>query len=351
MKRAARRDSKLLAKASLSDTLAQAPDQLVASSEDCSPSRAVKEEAQEPTNNAYTHDVLCTNLVLFAYKMELYCGGSELHPYAVEHSADGTAVTCWVASEAGKEFTVCWASEQTMKDLSCHLDIDGVDSDAHLVYAKSKARHNDEFKGALNTEFLGDIQVRVWHITVLGYSAKKYKPRHDLIETKVHEQAKKVTTHKIKPIDILRANGVILDTQTARDSESQPDALRASHASTSPARGRDSEGASIAVKEESHNDPSTDVPPEVADAPKSAKAEPAEQDQIPPPTSMGEEEGVDADAARIHALEEELRMLKKKAEIKALKKRLAELEGDGEPSGSKAPAKRVKRETSVIDLT
>ncbi|KAF7981298.1 hypothetical protein HWV62_34219 [Athelia sp. TMB] len=255
-------------------------------------------------------------LTLPGFSAWIDCGGSELHPYAVERSADGTAVTCWVASEAGKEFTVCWTREQTKKDLACHLAIDGVESDARIAYAASET-------------------------CIRRFSGVMTSPSTE----------RSYLFANLELTDVLRANGIILDTQTARDSESQPDTLRASHASTSPARGRDSEGASIAVKEESHKDPSMGVSPEVADAPKSAKAEPAEQDQIPPPTSMGEEEGVDADAARIHALEEELRMLKKKAEIKALKKRLAELEGDGEPSGSQASAKRVKREPSVIDLT
>ena len=79
-------------------------------------------------------------------------------------------------------------------------------------------------------------------------------------------------------------------------------AVAASRVQTGPAQERGLEGASIIVKEESKEGLQIDVPPDVVDAPTPIKAEPADQDQISPPTNMGGQGGDDADAARIQAL-------------------------------------------------
>ncbi|RDX56800.1 hypothetical protein OH76DRAFT_418717 [Lentinus brumalis] len=65
------------------------------------------------------------------------CGEKELEEYDVgEYDEDGQpTIECYIASEAGKQFTICWCEEDPRTDMmvQCYIDGQLVDTTAHFA--------------------------------------------------------------------------------------------------------------------------------------------------------------------------------------------------------------------------
>ncbi|KZP17642.1 hypothetical protein FIBSPDRAFT_1046661 [Athelia psychrophila] len=254
---------------------------------------------------------------------------------------------------------------------------------------------------------LGNIVLEIWRVTMSRESQAARFGEDPLGEPKIHEQTKKAVDHKVKlgeeiftgpkrlttrsgtcdqklieftfkyrPIDVLIANDIA---PRAEMHLGLAPGLENGQASPGQIPEYDNAPWPVSIKQELQEDirdaaAATDIQAVPV------KVEPPLQVAVAPMIMDSDNDGSedeDADAVRMRALkvrrrvlEEEFRELEKKAEIKALKKRLAELEGNGAPSGSgpQGPAKRAKRaqpvsgstrgssrrakrEPSIIDLT
>ncbi|KZP17641.1 hypothetical protein FIBSPDRAFT_1046660 [Athelia psychrophila] len=299
------------------------------------------------------------------------CGGTEVECYAVEYSDDRKAVTCWIASEVGKQFDVLWSrdseSQSHTKDLGGQVLIDGV-----------TCADEDAFMDMQCSANLGDIVLEIWQVTIASRSNAPYIYRNPFGEPKIHEKAKKAVDHKVilgeetqiqgklttrtatwdqklvkftfkyRPIEVLRANDILPRPEMDLGLVPGLENVQASPGQT-PEYGNTP--GTVNIKQENQED--------VRDAATAIDVE-AVHVKVEPPlqvvvmsTIMDNDDSEDEDATRMRALKEELYELEKKAEIKALKKRLAELEGNGAPSGHgpQGPAKRAKREPSVAGFT
>ncbi|KAH7928295.1 hypothetical protein BV22DRAFT_1005153 [Leucogyrophana mollusca] len=69
--------------------------------------------------------------------------GVELEQYGTEYLPDENKVTCWVASEAGKQFSVKWqdSSSPRQHDTSGYVKVDGVSCFARIIPQKHKFRN------------------------------------------------------------------------------------------------------------------------------------------------------------------------------------------------------------------
>ncbi|KAG2153984.1 hypothetical protein DEU56DRAFT_907445 [Suillus clintonianus] len=145
--------------------------------------------------------------------------GQPLEVYAVETSLATNEVTCWIASEAGKEFSVhcqntsapgvdtigafvyidgqgChgglferWSTDHTI-NISNAFVSDRITKS--LVFSTVRLTDEDEFVDTSSAD-LGQIQIRVCKVTLGDY----YNPSQDRLQTehKVHERSKKAVTH------------------------------------------------------------------------------------------------------------------------------------------------------------
>ncbi|KZP04805.1 hypothetical protein FIBSPDRAFT_381881 [Athelia psychrophila] len=395
------------------------------------------------------------------------CDGSGLACHAVECSDDGKTATCWIASEVGKTFSVCWSREylDTMQEMGGRVYIDGVqcglvqrmEADepstrvCHIhgistsssairpfIFANLQFTDDNEYTETGNARRMGDIELEIYHVEILRTIPATWTDDNPLGEPKIHERAKKATSHKVKlgdeimaqnsteqytaklreklanftfkyrPIDVLRANDIILDTETdvgsnfatnleAADYPGSPSQIDGStvapltvkeEASEEGARAptmalqelhikTEANAQDLAVKEEAPEEGARVAAGASQDLPIRIKANAQDTDGTQSVKGQDEE---DADVAELRALKEKSQKLERKIEMKALRKRLADLEredngdastsqgptkkartdatepiagvwSDGRPSTSQVPTTRVKKRSSVMDLT
>ncbi|KZP17654.1 hypothetical protein FIBSPDRAFT_933868 [Athelia psychrophila] len=379
-------------------------------------------------------------LELPGFSAWIECEGSKLACHAVERSDDGKTATCWIASEVGKTFSIRWSRERcgTTQVMSGGVYIDGVqcgllqrmESDEpstrvfyiHGISTSSSTIRPFTFAnlqftgkwvqichcGAVHTDFnrtdeneytetgnarhIGEIELKIYHRKKSTIVPATWTADNPLGEPKIHERAKKATSHKVKyvaqtsllvlfppdlsrlgdetmcqnsteqytvtlgeklanftfkyrPIDVLRANGIILDT-AAYPGPNFATNLEAAHDPGNPVRKDGSNLALLAVKEEA----SKEVARVAAGAPQDLhikiEADAQDTDGTQSATAQDEE---DADVAELRALKEKYLKLKRKIEMKALRKRLADLEREenGDPSTSQGPAKKARTGTDA----
>jgi hypothetical protein len=145
--------------------------------------------------------------------------GQPLDTYAVETSMVTNEVTCWIPSEAGKEFSVhCQnLSAPGLNTIGAFVYIDGQGCHGSLferwnvnhtvkfshafvsdritksfVFSTVRLTDEDEFADVSSAD-LGQIQVRVCKVALGEY----YDPAQNQLQTehKVHERSKKAVTH------------------------------------------------------------------------------------------------------------------------------------------------------------
>lgn len=158
-------------------------------------------------------------LKLQGYTAWISVDGQPLDTYAVETSLATNEVTCWIPSEAGKEFSVhCQNnSDPGLDTIGAFVFIDGQGCHGSLferwnvnhtvkfshafvsdritkpfVFSNVRLTDEDEFVDASSAD-LGQIQVRVCKLVLGEY----YNPAQNQLQTehKVHERSKKAVTH------------------------------------------------------------------------------------------------------------------------------------------------------------
>ncbi|KZV90882.1 hypothetical protein EXIGLDRAFT_750442 [Exidia glandulosa HHB12029] len=159
------------------------------------------------------------------------CDGDKLDEYLVEVNAkDGDVVECWVPSQAGKSFSVCWQNENKKPTAtSGHIFIDGVDlasaiarpgrkSHVERSGAKTTSSHLRPFQFSVlpltddekvapiidpSVKEIGTIRVEITRV-ILGaevpFKAVTVEERGP-----VHEKAKKAGAHVTKFGDMKRS--------------------------------------------------------------------------------------------------------------------------------------------------
>ncbi|KAJ7933802.1 hypothetical protein B0H13DRAFT_682780 [Mycena leptocephala] len=188
--------------------------------------------------------------------------GEELVEYEVETSEDQKTVTCWIASELGKKFSVSWKNTNFLLDVSGDLKMDGNFCSGTILYGHSPTRtvvdsgvndgtmlkpfmfssleltDDDAFLGSPSHQGLGLIELTIIPIQVIERNVT-VDTAPSLSQVKVHERSKKAVTQQItlaepelmaqpystvetsrtgpnlvkfsfkyRPIDVLRANGI-----------------------------------------------------------------------------------------------------------------------------------------------
>ncbi|KZP09231.1 hypothetical protein FIBSPDRAFT_242273 [Athelia psychrophila] len=284
-------------------------------------------------------------LELQGFKVWIALGGTEIACSGIEKRDDGKEVTCWVASEEGKEFTVNWTKPAHLAKTAMRgpVQVDDIKTGGMLmqeeheagfvysargltisstsfkpfVFGSLKLTDDDKFLDANPSTRLGDIMLSIWRVQVtsLKEAAQVTPPQ----EQHVHERTKKATMHRVKLGNETQSSGIIKKA-TTKDLDKHPivtfvfkyrplDVLKANGIVPTP----------VGTKRKASDEPKQEV-------------------------SEDEVEGPDGD---------------KTAEIKKLEKKLHTLRSKPSDSNKKTP-KRVKAERlvpegfvsgEVIDLT
>jgi len=154
----------------------------------------------------------------------------ELPEYDVQVDENERQVSCWVPSEAGKNFAICWTNANPLTDTSGQVALDGIQvggyfcnrgstrewvcSDCYVTsttirkFCFSPITFTDEDEYLITSAAnLGEIKLEVW--TAVNPSTAPYKQRVedpiDSFNTKVHERSKKVGAHRVKFGDLEEA--------------------------------------------------------------------------------------------------------------------------------------------------
>ncbi|KZV63405.1 hypothetical protein PENSPDRAFT_657343 [Peniophora sp. CONT] len=158
------------------------------------------------------------------YQVSLYSDGVEIPAYKVENINDNT-VTCYIPSDAGKEFTVKFRNEQVVGyGAAFYTHMDGREMQGLSVYpyesttmkgvyetlssirpfefARLKLKEDDGDGGETSVDMakLGLIEVRVCRATLIPneFGAGEYRPHRVQAELDaVSEKAKKVGWHSV----------------------------------------------------------------------------------------------------------------------------------------------------------
>ncbi|KAJ7141254.1 hypothetical protein C8R44DRAFT_763071 [Mycena epipterygia] len=188
--------------------------------------------------------------------------GIETPEYSVETSEDQNTVTCWIASELGKKFSIHWENSSYRTHTAGEVKMDGNKCQAKLIYGHLVPRtvfkegvtdgqtikpftfsslaltDDDSFLGGSSHEDLGVIELCIYPVDLLN-TPHVPGPTTDLSALKLHERSKKAVTQQItlaqsrklpvptnfvttrragpdlvkfffkyRPIDVLRANGI-----------------------------------------------------------------------------------------------------------------------------------------------
>ncbi|KAF7322036.1 hypothetical protein MKEN_00726400 [Mycena kentingensis (nom. inval.)] len=207
------------------------------------------------------------------FKAWITIDGVELNEYEVETLEQDGVVTCWIASELGKNFKVHIKNIAYEGELQANVYVDGIDCYGKIfwatgafpketwmdglrdgtvvrnfVFSQLTVSDDDELLAADDTDHarFGTIEVRIYPVDIEGES---YIPLPAVPEDRVvHEQSKKALTQhihfeppqaavskhystvrtgadivifkfKYRPLDVLRADGIILSERKVLDAE------------------------------------------------------------------------------------------------------------------------------------
>ncbi|KAJ7879595.1 hypothetical protein B0H14DRAFT_2709399 [Mycena olivaceomarginata] len=194
--------------------------------------------------------------------------GEETVEYDVQTSEDDRTVTCWIASELGKKFSIHWKNKAFLQDVGGSVKVDGNPCGGTISYAWrdlgrtisksgiadaatlkpfvfSSLEVTDDDDDALISssssalQDLGLLELTIYPVRINGELESTVFSRLNLSDLKVHERSKKAVTQQIKlaepqplekaprvldiertgpevvkfcfkyrPIDVLRANGI-----------------------------------------------------------------------------------------------------------------------------------------------
>ncbi|KAI0372451.1 hypothetical protein BV20DRAFT_939909 [Pilatotrama ljubarskyi] len=177
------------------------------------------------------------------YSAYVFCEGKELEPYDVK-AEDVNHITCWVASEEGKEFSVHWGDEssQTFMTVNVYMDgrlmscraheqdREGVCKGTSIVVGEFQAflfsplvlTEDDSLATSENNEALGTIRVTMTRTK--GYTRNPGAP----VKQKsigaigpVHEKSKKAGVHAVSLGDVQK-KPIPNYTLTSIEPESKP---------------------------------------------------------------------------------------------------------------------------------
>ncbi|KAJ7354654.1 hypothetical protein DFH08DRAFT_49488 [Mycena albidolilacea] len=189
--------------------------------------------------------------------------GKEAPEYDVEVSEDERTVTCWIASELGKKFSVHWTNSSFYQCTTGRVKMDGTDCGGKTIsgrilpqtvckdgltdgatlkpfmFSSLSLTDDDAYLGGAFLPDLGVIKLVITPTQVSSNQTRHSGRGSDLSTLKVHERSKKAVTQQItlaqakmlatpitfvtttptgpavvtflfkyRPIDILRANGI-----------------------------------------------------------------------------------------------------------------------------------------------
>jgi len=163
----------------------------------------------------------------------------ELLEYDVQVDENERQVSCWVPSEAGKNFAICWTNTDPLTDTSGQIMLDGIQAGGYFCkngstrecvcsdcYVSSTTirkfcfspitfTDDDDYIGTSSAN-LGEIKLEVW--TVVNPSSSPYKQRVEdpvaSFDAVVHERSKKVGAHRVRFGDLEEAPGTTFFTYT-----------------------------------------------------------------------------------------------------------------------------------------
>ncbi|RDB20256.1 hypothetical protein Hypma_012581 [Hypsizygus marmoreus] len=146
---------------------------------------------------------------LGSFKAWITVDNIELPEHSVQISADGKQVTCWIASEAGKNFTVCWTDsflsarkhpagrniQPTCKRSSFKTSST---TERPLLFSNLELTDDDAYLHNTGSSELGDIKLIINEVKFLARNrrAPRYKPLPE--PDKIHEKTKKAMGHRVK---------------------------------------------------------------------------------------------------------------------------------------------------------
>ncbi|KAF8626923.1 hypothetical protein AX17_006424, partial [Amanita inopinata Kibby_2008] len=193
------------------------------------------------------------------FEAQVKVDGAGLPEYQVEVDEEAKRVTCWIASEVGKNFSVRWRNVDPTFDTAGDVYLDGTFArgkfgrkdigswrEVDSVYTSLTSCRRFSFSSLVFTDDdtylqaptknLGEIEIRLFEVKIgqkNNFSGKCFKS-----DSKVHERSKKLGTHRVglgaeevaepaifnsstdirqlvtfvfryRPLDMLQANGVL----------------------------------------------------------------------------------------------------------------------------------------------
>ncbi|KAJ6507192.1 hypothetical protein C8R47DRAFT_86666 [Mycena vitilis] len=144
--------------------------------------------------------------------------GETAEEYDLETSEDGKTMTCWIASQLAKKFSVHCRAPPLACDIGGYVDMDGTKCGGQTLRATTQDRHfqkngvsdgtiirpfmfsslqvtdDDTFLSSSSHQDLGRIRFSITPIRVAGVSAA---PPTSLSQVTVHERSKKAVTQQV----------------------------------------------------------------------------------------------------------------------------------------------------------
>ncbi|KAF9556041.1 hypothetical protein CPC08DRAFT_108124 [Agrocybe pediades] len=149
-----------------------------------------------------------------------------LPEYQIEYSRDSGQASCYVPSEVGKEFRVCYSDSLRAITTAASVSVDGSDKlCGRMVYSNQEKPEKksirvmsgaetgklyrpfvfaacqlvDDDDASIPSASLGEINVHVKHVKFMGYKPPPSRDyRVDLPSLRIHEQAKKGIDHGVQ---------------------------------------------------------------------------------------------------------------------------------------------------------
>jgi len=140
--------------------------------------------------------------------------------FAAETSADGRTCTCWIASEAGKGFSIQWTDILLRHPSSGRVEVDGIECGGKVIepgvnhtarrstvttstnakrqlkFGTLELTDDDAFMDATTSERIGEIVLKIRKVQIRGHAVSKHA--YAFPETgKVHERSKKASNHRV----------------------------------------------------------------------------------------------------------------------------------------------------------
>ncbi|KAI0643771.1 hypothetical protein C8Q79DRAFT_153488 [Trametes meyenii] len=132
-------------------------------------------------------------LELNGYTAHIDCDGAELEAYGVEKQNPHT-ISCWVASEEGKRFSVRWGDKSALTYMSVAIHIDGRLSTGRRV-PETGPVHEKSKKAGVHTVSFGDAEN--------CENSYVYKP------IGLEKEPFATFIFRYRPIALLQANGIV----------------------------------------------------------------------------------------------------------------------------------------------